>query len=300
MSGGSIENGAMSPFRNDALSMPAFDRGRRHAELSGHRPDAAELVEDASLIHGPLYVREPHRAQAECVRQSHSMCNRENRTQRRMDAGAIIAGLKRLGVPHDRIADAIGRDRTAATRMLGGTRSLKMHEAPALEALIAEFEQDAGEIEHSVRPDAGTDHTRNGLVEDYCAVDILPSFAGMGGGGTGQGDRQQALLPRALIEGELRAQASDLLLIEVRGTSMEPDFKQGDRILIDRRDTDTRQGGPFALFDGDTYVLKNVEHLPGPDGKMRVFATNRLFSDWYPAPGEARIEGRPVWFARRL
>ena len=49
----------------------------------------------------------------------------------------VLAALKRLGAPHDRIAEAINRDRTAATKMMNGTRAIKHEELPALSALVA-------------------------------------------------------------------------------------------------------------------------------------------------------------------
>src|SRR3546814_4193005 len=69
----------------------------------------------------------------------------------------------------------------------------------------------------------------------YLPVEVLPSFAGMGGGGTGEGDRETALISRTLIEDDLRAKPADLLLIDVRGDSMMPDFLHGDQILVDKR-----------------------------------------------------------------
>src|SRR3546814_2322983 len=48
---------------------------------------------------------------------------------------------------------------------------------------------------------------------------LFRSFAGMGGGGTGEGDRETALISRTLIEDDLRAKPADLLLIDVRGDS---------------------------------------------------------------------------------
>jgi len=134
----------------------------------------------------------------------------------------------------------------------------------------------------------------------YLPVAVLPSFAGMGGGGSGEGDLPTALISRALIEDELRANPSDLLVIDVRGDSMEPDFKHGDQILIDRRDRDPRQPGSFALFDGDGYVIKLVERVPGKRGYYRVFSANPRYSEYEIEEEEHTIMGRPVWFARRL
>lgn len=135
---------------------------------------------------------------------------------------------------------------------------------------------------------------------DYVSINVLPSFAGMGGGGTGDGDVRVAKLPARLIRDELRGHPSDFELIDVRGDSMKPDFLHGDQILIDRRDRDPRQPGPFAIWDGDGYVVKLVERVPGRAGWYRVFSANERYSAYEVEEGEAAIMGRPVWFARRL
>lgn len=81
---------------------------------------------------------------------------------------------------------------------------------------------------------------------------------------------------------------------------MEPHFFNGDQILVDERDCDPVQPGPFAVWDGDGVVLKNVERLPGGKGKLRIFSSNPIYSDHVADAGEVRIVGRPVWLARRL
>lgn len=134
----------------------------------------------------------------------------------------------------------------------------------------------------------------------YVDVSVLPSYGGMGGGGNGAGDRSVAKLPRRLIEDELRGKPADFELIDVRGDSMTPDFQHGDQILIDRRDRDPRQPGPFALWDEDGYVVKLVERIPQRRGWYRVFSANDRYSPYEVEETESIIMGRPVWFARRL
>jgi phage repressor protein C with HTH and peptisase S24 domain len=204
-----------------------------------------------------------------------------------MNPQAIIEGLKRLSVPHDKIAEAIGRDRTAATKLLSGTRSMKAAEVSILAALLAEAET------ANDGPDGAA------TLGDYVPVEVLPTYAGLGGGGTGDGDRESALLPRALVERELRAKPSDLLVINLRGDSMTPIFEHGDQVIIDRRDTNPIQPGPFALWDGDGYVVKNVERNP-KTRRYRVFSSNPAYSEHEFDPEEVTIMGRPVWYARRL
>lgn len=202
----------------------------------------------------------------------------------------IKAALLRLRIPHEEIGEAIGRDRTVATKIFGKAgRQIKAGEIAPLKALIAKYEIDAGE----------TGHLPTSSTPSYVEVEVLPTYAGMGGGGSGDGDTAHALLPRTLVEDQLRAKASDLLLIDVRGDSMSPLFLHGDQVLIDRRDRNPRQPGPFALWYDDGYVLKNVE-LIRKTGKLRIFSNNTAYSDDEADPDEVTIMGRPVWFARSL
>ncbi len=134
----------------------------------------------------------------------------------------------------------------------------------------------------------------------YISIEVLPSFAGMGGGGNGEGDIEFGLVPRHLVHDQLRAKPRDLLLIEARGDSMQPDFQHGDQILIDRRDVNPIQPGTFALWDGDGYVVKLVERIPQRQGWYRVFSSNDRYQSYEVDAESIRIMGRPVWFARRL
>ena len=187
------------------------------------------------------------------------------------------------------VAKAAGLAVTTVTRPHNGEATSRIS-MPTLEKLRAAF--------------PGFDWTRSmpdlptvDPTEDYVAVEVLPTYAGMGGGGTGDGDRKTTLLPRSLIEDDLRARADDLLVIDLRGDSMEPDFFNGDRVVINRRDVNPVQPGPFALWDGDGYVVKNIERRRG---SLRIFSSNPKYSDWESDGSDIQIMGRPVWFARRL
>lgn len=118
-----------------------------------------------------------------------------------MDSAEIVAELKRLRVPHAAIGEAIGRDRTAATKIFGKAgRTVKEQEKPALIALIAKY----GGSHIGNTPDL----PEADRLRDYVEVEVLPTYAGMGGGGTGDADRATSLLPRTLVEQELRSKAS--------------------------------------------------------------------------------------------
>lgn len=215
-----------------------------------------------------------------------------------MDTGKIIAELRRLKVPQQAIADAIGRDRTAATKLMGEKRSVKVSEVEPLMTLLRSYQEQEPHLGNT--PDLPAADSQI----EYVPVEVLPSFAGMGGGGSGEGDREVALLPRRLVYEELRAKPDDLLMINVRGDSMlDPSsgrgFAHGDQLVIDKRDCNPIQPGAFALWFDDGYVIKNVERIRST-GKLRIFSNNPVYSDDEANPEDVVIMGRPVWFARRI
>lgn len=214
----------------------------------------------------------------------------DNRTVGRqwgMTPKQIQERMDRLGIKSADLAAAIGISADKLSKVFSGVRQWRGRE------LISA-------IEFLDRVDSGDgvpDHLPSDGQRDYLPVEILPTFAGMGGGGTGDGDQEYGLVPRRLIEDELRATPADFLLIDTRGDSMEPDFHHGDQILIDKRDTNPVQPGYFAIWDGDGYVLKNVERTR--EG-LRIFSSNGKYREYLADADEVRIMGRPVWFARRL
>lgn len=213
-----------------------------------------------------------------------------NVAHRGVDNATILRRMSERGIRQVDLAEALKIDQDKVSKSFKGIRRWTAEEARAIDRLLGSHDI---EREHPDIPPSGREI-------DYVEVSVLPSFAGMGGGGTGDGEQAVAKLPRRLIEEELRGRPADFEMIDVRGDSMTPDFLHGDQILIDRRDRDPRQPGAFALWDDDGYVIKLVERIPGRRGWYRVFSANQRYSEYEIEENEATIRGRPVWFARRL
>lgn len=203
------------------------------------------------------------------------------------ESAVIFQRLDALGLKQRQLAEAIGIEENKVSKMRAGERQFKAAELLRANDWLNTLEEVPQLKEVGGRP-------------DYVQVEVLPTYAGMGGGGNGDGDVELALVPRALIVDVLRGAPRDFLLINVRGDSMEPDFRHGDQILIDRRDVSPAQPGPFALWDGEwgEYVIKNVERAR--TGEVRIFSSNPKYSAEAAPAEQTRIIGRPVWFGRRL
>lgn len=209
------------------------------------------------------------------------------------EAIEILTRIDELGVSQRALAGKLDISENKVSKIKSGERRISATEYRLATEWLDEVARKGGYIEEADLPDAEPQR-------DYLPIAVLPSYAGMGGGGTGEGDLETALVPRALVEDELKAKPSDLMLLEARGQSMEPDFLHGDQLLIDLRDKNPVQPGAFALWDGDGYVVKLVERVPNKAGFYRIFSANERFSSYEVNAHDVQIMGRPVWFGRRL
>lgn len=130
--------------------------------------------------------------------------------------------------------------------------------------------------------------------------------ASAGGGAVIEEEQERAAVehwpfPRSYIETVLSVSAHKLSVIEVRGDSMEPTLRSGDKILIDHADTDVAQPGVFALYDGSSTVVKRLEKVTGTDPlQLMLISDNSLHGRYAVMAEQVHIAGRVVWFGRRL
>ena len=144
-------------------------------------------------------------------------------------------------------------------------------------------------------------HLHNGLDDDSVGVRLLPTWVGLGTGGTGDDDPGIVSFSRDLIERELRSSPEHLLAMVAEGNSMEPQFMGGDQILVDTRRTSLAQPGAFCLWDHDGHVIKYLERIPGSEpAKVRVVSANGLYEPRERLLDEINLIGRVVWFGRRV
>lgn len=209
------------------------------------------------------------------------------------EAIEVLSRLDDFDLTQRELAGVLDLDENKISKIRSGERQMKAGEYQAAKSWLDEVERKEGYREQA-------DHPEPPPEQDYVAIEVLPTYGGAGGGGSGEADRETALVPRALIVDVLRGKPSDFLLINVRGDSMEPDFRHGDQLLVDKRDNSPAQPGPFALWDGEwgEYVVKNVERSAA--GEVRIFSSNPKYTSRVVESENSRIIGRPVWFGRRL
>lgn len=154
----------------------------------------------------------------------------------------------------------------------------------------------------SAAGESGEDpYLSTGRTDDSVGITLLPTFVGLGSGGSAEGDPGLVFFSRDLIERELRAPPNCLLAMVAEGNSMEPDFRGGDQILVDTRRKSLAQPGAFCLWDGDGHVIKYLERIPDSEPpKVRVVSANGLYEPRERLLDEINLIGRVVWFGRRV
>lgn len=128
------------------------------------------------------------------------------------------------------------------------------------------------------------------------------AFVSAGGGAVLTDEEKTGIwpLPRSYLE-EMSLSGNGLAVVPVKGDSMEPTLRSGDRVLIDMGDLNVSQGGLFVLWDGVGRVVKRVERVPGSKvPTLALISDNPLHNRYQVAAEEVHIVGRVVWAARRL
>ena len=92
--------------------------------------------------------------------------------------------------------------------------------------------------------------------------------------------------------------ASNMILIDVYGNSMEPELKDGDTVLIDTSKKEILAGSIYAVGIDDTIMVKRIEKHPG---KLVLMSDNKEYETIYLSQSEmdsVRIIGKIVWISR--
>lgn len=205
-----------------------------------------------------------------------------------MERKGLKVARKRLNLTQEAMAEILGISPAQISRWESGKDGIPSQRMTALAAAYqAPIEDLLGEEEDAPAP--------------VVMIELLPTTVGAGGGGSGAGEYGSVAFSRRLIEEDLRVAPDDLLAVTIEGDSMSPDYLSGDQLLIHRRKTSFSQPGTFCLWDGDGYVIKDVERIYDTEpAKVRVMSRNTRYREVERLADEISIMGRVIWFGRRV
>ncbi len=82
-------------------------------------------------------------------------------------------------------------------------------------------------------------------------------------------------VPLSMIEG-MGVKPERLRLVEAKGDSMNPDIRDGDRLIIVIEEDSLRDGGIYVMNFGDDTIVKQIQIEP--DGGLTLLSKNPLFA----------------------
>ena len=108
-------------------------------------------------------------------------------------------------------------------------------------------------------------------------------------------------LPRGMVRYEGDASPESLRILRVRGNSMEPEMREGDRLVVDTARRRPATGEMAVLWDGNGLVVKRVEAVrdPGPP-RLRLISANPDYAPYTCLADDAHVVGKVLWAMRRM
>ena len=213
--------------------------------------------------------------------------------------------LRQNDLTLSRASTAIGRNKTYLQQYLvrGMPKVLGFQDSEALATLL---QCDAAALRHAERPPHKTAprRPRPRAHPDAPLVPIaeMEVEAAAGGGAVADEvteERARWYLPEAMVRHEGDADPKTLRILRVRGDSMEPEMREGDRLLVDTARRLPATGELFVLFDGTGLVVKRVEMVPG-DERLRLLSANPAYGPYTALGEEVHVVGKVVWVLRRM
>ena len=114
-------------------------------------------------------------------------------------------------------------------------------------------------------------------------------------------ERGRWYLPEGMIRYEGNASPDNLRILRVRGDSMEPEMREGDRLMVDVARRVPMTGEMFVLWDGTGLVVKRIEVVPDSDPpRLWLISANPHYADYTCDAEEAHIVGKVLWTVRRV
>ena len=97
-----------------------------------------------------------------------------------------------------------------------------------------------------------------------------------------------------------KGNSEDMVLMDIFGSSMEPELKDGDTVLIDQSQKAILAGAIYAVGIDDTVMIKRVEKYPG---RLVLLSDNEAYSPISLQGDEitgVRVIGKVIWICREF
>ena len=152
------------------------------------------------------------------------------------------------------------------------------------------------------------------MLKIHHFVNETPEYVSSTWTGAGAGALSEGLVsetarwhwPENMIRHEGGAAPENVRILRVRGSSMEPEMREGDRIVVDVSRRLPSTGETFVLWDGSGLVVKQVEAVQGhgSDGedspRLRLLSANPDYAPYTCLAQDVHVVGKVLWVVRKV
>jgi hypothetical protein len=145
------------------------------------------------------------------------------------------------------LAKTIGLQASGISKILAGTRQIKAHEYIAMRRFFG----------LSVDGESATGPGRS--ASSYTIKPLDPDAL------QEEGQKftdSEWVIPANILTSRTQAPPDKIKIFKVSETAMEPDFKQGEHVLVDLSDQKPSPPGVFLVSDGFGYMIRNCAFVP--------------------------------------
>ena len=109
-------------------------------------------------------------------------------------------------------------------------------------------------------------------------------------------ETQRWYFPETVVRHEARANPNDLRIVIVHGNSMEPDLRDGDRVVADTARRVPETGQLCVFWDGNGLLVRRPEYVPGSSPpQLRLIAANLAYAPYTCLAHDAQVVGTVLW-----
>jgi hypothetical protein len=175
------------------------------------------------------------------------------------------------------LARALALDAPAISKILSGNRQIKAEEYVAMRRFFG-LPNDGGK--------AAQAGGASGYVIAPLPADGLREKSGAGG---------EWVMPADLISRHTKAPPEKIKIFTVGEKAMQPDFAEGEQVLVDLSDTDPRSPGFFVVHDGFSHIIRHCAYVPhSKPARVRMTAQSAKIAPFETEAKNAALTGRVI------
>jgi transcriptional regulator with XRE-family HTH domain len=173
------------------------------------------------------------------------------------------------------LADALGLDRPAVSKILAGTRQIKAAEYAAMRRFFG-LPVDG---ERAARPGA--------------TVTLQPLTTGLSDNNAGVDDGW--VMPASVLAQRTRGKPENIRIFTVQERAMVPELMPGETVLVDMADVTPSPPGIFVVADGLGHIIRRCAHVPQSNPpQIRITAADAQYESHTIGLSRAGIVGRVI------